>query len=92
MIDYSITQEQGKLIQDSVAKFYGFESNILSENIANGIQLGLFRQIDPIRAADIASTLLDGAIARSQIQSNMRFEETIFDLKEILWAHLGYQK
>ncbi|MDG2404523.1 MAG: hypothetical protein P8M25_06095 [Paracoccaceae bacterium] len=90
MIDYSVTHEQAKLIKDSVAKFYGFEQEILTENIAQGIQMGLFRSIDPSRAAELASTLLDGAITRSQIQSDMNFAETILDLKLIFWRHLEY--
>jgi hypothetical protein len=52
--------------------------------------MGLFRSIDPSRAAELASTLLDGAITRSQIQSDMNFAETIFDLKLIFWRHLEY--
>ena len=90
MIDYSVTYEQATLIKDSVAKFYGFEQKILTENIAQGIQMGLFRSIDPSRAAELASTLLDGAITRSQIQSDMNFAETILDLKLIFWRHLEY--
>ena len=90
MIDYSVTHEQAKLIKDSVAKFYGFEQEILTENIAQGIQMGLFRSIDPSRAAELASTLLDGAITRSQIQNDMNFAETILDLKLIFWRYLEY--
>jgi AcrR family transcriptional regulator len=89
MLDHALANPQREMIESSIQKVYGAESEILSKNIRAGIEAGHFRKVDPVKAAQLASTLLDGVIVRSQIQENFDLAGAVDELKELFWTYLG---
>jgi AcrR family transcriptional regulator len=91
MLDYSTSRTQRSVVDAVIRQFYDEECSILSSAIAQGIRLGVFRQVDPERAAHIASTYLDGIMVRSLIHKNLDIPAAMRDLKTLFWEHLGHR-
>lgn len=89
MLDFAASHPQRDMIESSIQRFYGAERDILVENINKGIQQGLFRRVDASAAAQVASTMLDGVIVRSQIQPDFNLREAISELKQVFWRYIG---
>jgi AcrR family transcriptional regulator len=90
MLDYSTSGTQHEVIDSIIYQFYKEESQLLSASIEWGIKLDLFNAVDPLRAARLASTFLDGAMTRALIMPTLDVAEVINDLKDVFWEHLGY--
>ncbi|MGE4251182.1 MAG: TetR/AcrR family transcriptional regulator [Parvibaculaceae bacterium] len=90
MLDFAVSHPQRDMIENGVQGFYGAEREILSKSIRKGIKAGLFRKLDADKAAQVASTILDGVIVRSQIQENFDLRTAVEELKNVFWAYLDY--
>jgi len=91
MLDYSTSQKQKGVVDAVIKQFYDEETSILSSTIRQGIKLGVFRPVDPERAAHIASTYLDGIMVRSMIHKDLDIAAAMKDLKSLFWEHLGHR-
>jgi hypothetical protein len=60
--------------------------NILSENIAKGISMGIFQNLDPIKIAAFISTHIDGIFYGAWTQSDFNMEEAMSQMKLVLWS------
>lgn len=91
MLDFAATHPQRDMIETGVQSFYGKERELLSRSIRAGIQAGRFREVDAEAAAQVASTMLDGVMVRSHIQSDFDLRGAIGELKVVFWSYLGYR-
>ncbi len=91
MLDFAATHPQRDMIEGGVQSFYGKERELLSRSIRAGILAGRFRAVDPEAAAQVASTMLDGVMVRSHIQSDFDLRGAIGELKVVFWSYLGYR-
>jgi len=90
MIDYSSTRTQADVIDRVIQQFYNEEVQILASSVRRGIQMGIFRPVDPERAAHLASTYLDGIFVRSVIHKDLQIGAAIDELKDFFWGYLGH--
>jgi AcrR family transcriptional regulator len=89
MLDYSTSRKQKTVVDEIIKQFYEVECGILSSGIRQGIKSGIFRQVDPDKAAQIVSTYLDGVIVRSLIHKDLNIRTVMRDLKRLFWDYLG---
>jgi AcrR family transcriptional regulator len=92
LMDYSISGSQSRILDDIVEKFYDEETRILSSAIRNGQKAGLFRDVNPRKAAQFASTHLDGIMTRSHIEPALDIRAGVNTLREVFWVYLGLAK
>lgn len=90
MLDFAVSHPQRDMIEGSIQRFYGQERDLLVKCIRAGIKAGHFRKLDPSKAAQVASTMLDGVIVRCQIQEDFDLRAAVADLKTVYWSYLGY--
>jgi len=90
MLDYRTARTQLRVVDDIINLFYDEECRIISESVKRGIDLGVFRKVDPEAAATIASTHLDGIMVRSMIHRDLDVIVAIAQLKSLFFEHLGY--
>lgn len=90
MLDYSSTRTQIDVIDDVIKQFYDEETEILASSIKRGTQLGIFSAVDPLRAAHLASTHLDGIMVRSFIHKDFDIAAALAELKSLFWEYLGH--
>ena len=90
MLDYSTSTTSSRIADAAIRRFYDEEIKILSTGFRLGIRQNVFRPVDVTRTAQIASTYLDGIMARSLIHKTFDVKAAIGDLQQILWNHLGY--
>jgi AcrR family transcriptional regulator len=91
MLDYSTSRTQKGVIDAIIGRFYDVECGILSSAIRQGVKSGVFRPVDPDRAAHIASTHLDGIMVRSLIHKDLDIRAAMSGLKDLLWEHLNHR-
>ena len=92
MLDYSSTRTQAAVIDDVIRQFYRKEMEILAGSVRRGCQMGIFRKVDPERAARFASTHLDGVFVRSLIHKDFDLTAALDELKELFWEYLGHER
>lgn len=90
MLDYSVSSTQSKVADAAIRLFYDHEIKILSSRIQLGIDKGIFKSVNVQRAAQIASTHLDGIMVGSLMHKNFDVPSAIRDLECIFWNFLGY--
>jgi TetR/AcrR family transcriptional regulator, upper aerobic nicotinate degradation pathway regulator len=90
MLDYSTSTTSSRIADAAIRRFYDEEIKILSTGFRLGIRQNVFRPVNVTRTAQIASTYLDGIMARSLIHKTFDVKAAIGDLQQILWNHLGY--
>lgn len=90
MIDYSSTRTQVAGMDEVIQQFYRFEVDILASSVRAGIEMGIFRPVDPERAGHLASTHLDGIFVRSIIHKDLDIGAALDDLKKFFWEYLGH--
>lgn len=89
LMDYSISGTESRILDDIIEKFYDEETRILSAAIRNGQKTGIFRNVHARKAAQFASTHLDGIMARSHIEPTLDIRSAVNVLREVFWAYLG---
>ena len=72
-----------------VQDFYRHEHRILTDLIWDGIKKGTFRKVDVDTVANMISTMLDGALARSLILPDFEFSKTLSEFRDALTSYLG---
>ena len=90
MLDYSRSDLRFDSVDGLIREFYENERLILSQNIRNGMSLGLFRSVDAERIALFVSSHLDGIEFAAMIRRDLDRRAMISDLEAWLWDHLGY--
>jgi len=86
MFDSSMSDKQSPHASNVIKHFYDEEKNILSENIAKGISMGIFQNLDPIKIAAFISTHIDGIFYGAWTQSDFNMEEAMSQMKLVLWS------
>lgn len=89
-LDYRSSNLKSPAIDRAIRRFYTGEERILSECLAEGIALGLFRSTQPLQVAQFISVHLDGLMVRSVIQPRFDLTAAVAQLREMLWSQLGY--
>ncbi len=92
MFDYSGPRQGSPSIANMIHDFYQEELAILSASVTKGIDMGLFREVDPVRIASFVSTHIDGIFYVSFIRNDENIAPAMHDLKWALWTMLGYDK
>jgi AcrR family transcriptional regulator len=90
MLDFAATHPQRDMIESGIQRFYGTERDILVKYLEEGMSQGVFSDVDINGAAQVASTMLDGVIVRSQIQPEFDIGAAIAELKKVFWRYVGY--
>lgn len=90
MVDYSFSQIRVASIDQMIADLYRHEIELLRESFEEGMRLGLFRKCDAAALAHFVSVHLDGVFFSSMHRPEANVARNIENLREILWAHLGY--
>ena len=91
-LDYAGLPIELPEVERSIRQFYDEEYHTLTRCIQEGIDLGIFQPVDAGRTAEWISTWLDGLMVRSKIFPDLDVAAAIESLREMLWAHLGYQQ
>ena len=90
MLDFAATHPQRDMIESGIQRFYGTERDILVKYLHEGMSQGMFSDVDVNGAAQVASTMLDGVIVRSQIQPEFDIGAAIAELKKVFWRYVGF--
>jgi TetR/AcrR family transcriptional regulator, upper aerobic nicotinate degradation pathway regulator len=90
MLDFAATHPQREMIESGIQRFYGTERDILVKYLHEGMSQGVFSDVDINGAAQVASTMLDGVIVRSQIQPEFDIAAAIAELKKVFWRYVGF--
>jgi AcrR family transcriptional regulator len=90
MLDFAATHPQRDMIESGIQRFYGTERDILVKYLHEGMSQGMFSNVDINGAAQVASTMLDGVIVRSQIQPEFDIGAAIAELKKVFWRYVGF--
>jgi AcrR family transcriptional regulator len=90
MLDFAATHPQRDMIESGIQRFYGTERDILVKYLHEGMSQGVFSDVDINGAAQVASTMLDGVIVRSQIQPEFDIAAAIAELKKVFWRYVGF--
>ena len=91
MFDYSSPRGQPRSVSDAVTEFYRIERGIIAAGIADGIEAGMFRPVDPERIAWFVSTHIDGIFFSSIMRADVDLRAGMAELKQNLWLVLGYE-
>lgn len=89
-LDYAGSETSIPVIDRLIRQFYDEELRILSQRISQGIQQGIFQQVDPDAIAVFISTYLDGLMVRSVILDDFDLKHSVDLLRHELWHRLGY--
>jgi AcrR family transcriptional regulator len=89
-LDYAGSETSIPVIDRQIRQFYDEERRILSQRIGQGIQQGLFQEVDPDAIAVFISTYLDGLMVRSVILDDFDLKHSVDLLRRELWQRLGY--
>ncbi|MBS38515.1 MAG: hypothetical protein CMO26_21645 [Thiotrichales bacterium] len=91
MFDYSGPRSGSPSVEKAIAAFYAQELRVISENVRRGVELDIFRDVDPDRVAAFVSTHIDGIFYDSFIRRDDDMNAAMDDLKWALWSVLHYQ-
>ncbi|WP_161973680.1 TetR/AcrR family transcriptional regulator [Hwanghaeella grinnelliae] len=89
-LDYKGAADSDPVIDAAIVSFYEKERRLLADAIRDGIEIGLFRKVDPVELADQISTHLDGIMVRAVIVSGYDLKAGIYGFSKIVWEILGY--
>ena len=90
MLDFAATHPNRDMIESGIQRFYGTERDMLVKYLHEGMSQGVFNDVDVNGAAQVASTMLDGVIVRSQIQTEFDIGAAIAELKKVFWRYVGF--
>ena len=85
MFDCVVIEDGHPNAGNVIKHFYDEEKAILSDNIAKGISMGIFREVDSVNIASFISTHIDGIFYGAWTQPNFDMEGAMNYMKELLW-------
>lgn len=88
MFDCVMTDDGHPNAGNVIKHFYDEEKNILSDNIAKGISMGIFREVNQYEVASFISTHIDGIFYGAWTQPEFDMEGAMNYMRELLWANL----
>lgn len=77
---------------EPIKRFYRHEREILQDLIREGIEIGIFKEVDPGTVATMISTMLDGVLARSIFLKDFEMVKTVEAFKQTIMLYLGYTR
>ncbi len=89
-LDYRGSDSDIPVVDRQIRQFYEEEKRILSGCIRQGIEGGIFQEVDPDSLALFISTHLDGVMVRSVILDDFDLNQAVVLLRDQIWARLGY--
>jgi len=89
LMDYATSGSRSRILDDVIRNFYDEETRILSAAIKQGQKAGTFQNVNARKAAQFASTHLDGIMARSHIAPDLDIRAAIQMLREVFWTYLS---
>jgi AcrR family transcriptional regulator len=75
---------------EPILRFYRHEREILEKLIHEGIDNGIFHEVDSAVVATMISTMLDGVLARSMFLKDFEMIKTVQEFKRAIFLYLGY--
>ena len=87
-LDYASAHSRSPPLDRAIRKFYDKESVVLRQAVQSGIDLGVFRPIDPADITLFISTFLDGVLFRSVMFPKLNQRAVIRHMGEVLLRHL----
>lgn len=91
IIDYHFSPMRDASLDRMIERLYADERALLAKAIRQGIDQGVFRPVDPARAARFVSTHLDGIFFASMSRRHADLIRNMEDLRRTLWDYLGYR-
>ena len=91
-LDFKGANERDSAIEAEIARFYDQERRLLCRVIRKGMELGVFRYVQPTRMSDFISTHLDGCVVRSVVIDGFNVESEIRELRNVVFEMLGFDK
>jgi AcrR family transcriptional regulator len=88
-LDYAGEQSHTPRIDKAIKKFYDRESVVLRKAIKDGIEIGVFRKVDPVQMASFISTHLDGVLFHSMMFPKFNYKRAILNMRELVLEHLS---
>ena len=76
---------------EPIQRFYRHENEILRDLVSEGIDEGMFEDVDPAVVATMISTMLDGVLARSIYLEDFDIHKTVQGFKVAILQYLGYR-
>ena len=89
-LDYRGSDSDIPVVDRQIRQFYEEEKRILSGCIRQGMEGGIFQEVDPDSLALFISTHLDGVMVRSVILDDFDLNQAVVLLRDQIWARLGY--
>lgn len=87
-LDYASTRSRTQRIDRAIRTFYDKESVVLGRAIRDGMEQGVFREVDPERMSVFISTFLDGCLFRSVMFPRFGHRRAIEDMRRFVLEHL----
>ena len=91
-LDFKGANERDSAIESEIKRFYDQERRLLCRVIRRGIELGVYRNIQPTRMSEFISTHLDGCVVRSVVIDGFNVEREIRELRTVVFEMLGFNK
>lgn len=91
-LDYRGAHQGDPEIEAIIASFYAKERQLLSKLIKDGIDQGMFRNVDSGRMVQLISTYLDGCMVRSVIMPDFDLKTAVADLHRNVLELLSAEK
>ncbi|CAK8737565.1 hypothetical protein SODG_001288 [Sodalis praecaptivus] len=89
-LDYAGTHGRTPQIDKAIKKFYEKESVVLKNTLTDGIQAGVFREVNPADMAMFISTYLDGVLFRTVMFPKFKYKHAIINcMREFVFEHLA---
>ena len=92
MFDCSLSQSDLPSASRVIKHFYDEEHKILSRNIAQGVSMNIFREVDPVATASFVSTHIDGIFYGVWTQPDFNMQEAMEHMKSVLWSILKVEE
>ena len=77
---------------EPIQRFYRHENEILRNLVREGIEGGMFKEVNPAIVATMISTMLDGVLVRSIYLEAFEIHKTVQGFKQSILQYLGYRE
>jgi AcrR family transcriptional regulator len=91
LFDYAGPRGRSVSVDKAIKRFYGYDRQIIQRGIKQGVELGLFKPVDPARTASFVSSQIDGIFFGAMMRADVNLTEKMEELRRFLWELLGYR-